>query len=269
MLVEARLAIVDGASGRYVVEASRDVTEQRRLEREAQEEMRLREQVMAVVAHDLRVPLTAIKGTADLLQRQLAAGRLDQNRLADQVARISHAAAGMATQIAEVLDAARMRSDQALTLERSPTDLVALAYHVVSQAQVGATGHIIHVETNLPELLGDWDGARLERVLGNLLANAIKYSPDGGSIAVQIDRESRAGRDWACVAVRDAGLGIPAADVRRVFDRYYRGANVVGRFPGEGIGLSGALQIVKQHGGTIDVQSAQGLGSTFTVRLPL
>jgi len=69
--------------------------------------------------------------------------------------------------------------------------------------------------------------------------------------------------------VRDGGLGIPATDLRRVFDPYYRGANVVGRFPGEGIGLSGALQIVQQHGVTIDVQSEEGQGSTFTVRLPL
>ena len=269
IVVEARLAVVDGPAGRYVVEASRDVTEQRRLQHEAQEEVRLREQVLAVVAHDLRVPLTAIKGTADLVQRQAVAGRLDPNRLADQAARISHAAAGMAAQIAEVLDAARVRAGQALTLERRPTDLVALAYRVASEAQVGTTSHTISVESTLPELVGEWDAARLERVVGNLLANAIKYSPDGGPIGVLIDQEQEGGRRWACLAVRDSGVGIPAAELHRVFDRYYRGANVVGRFPGEGIGLSGALHIVQQHGGTIDVQSKDGVGSTFSVRLPV
>ena len=84
-----------------------------------------------------------------------------------------------------------------------------------------------------------------------------------------IERERRADGDWACVAVIDRGLGIPAADLRRVFDRYYRGTNVVGHFPGEGIGLSGALHIAQQHGGTIDVESELGRGSTFTLRLPL
>jgi PAS domain S-box-containing protein len=268
IVVEARLALVDAEGGQYVVEASRDVTEQRRMQREAQEEMRLREQLLAVVAHDLRVPLTAIKGTADVLQRHIAAGRLDPNRLADQATRISQAAAAMASQIAEVLDAARLHAGEALTLERTRTDLVALTYRVVSQAQVAATEHRIRVDSALPELVGEWDAVRIERVLGNLLANAVKYSPDGGTITVQIDRESQGDREWARVAVRDQGVGIPAAALNRVFDRYYRAPNVVGRFPGEGIGLSGALPIVHQHGGSIDVQSQEGQGSTFTIRLP-
>jgi signal transduction histidine kinase len=85
---------------------------------------------------------------------------------------------------------------------------------------------------------------------------------------VLIERERRADGEWACVAVQDRGLGIPASDRGRIFDRYYRGANVVGRFPGEGIGLSGALHIA-QHGGTIDVESELERGSTFTLRLPL
>ena len=269
IIVDARLAVVDRDADRYVVAASRDVTEQRRLQREAQEEVRLREQLLAVVAHDLRVPLTAIKGTADVLQRQVATGRLDPNRLADQAARISQASADMASQIAEVLDAARLRSGQALTLEPSRTDLVALAYRVASQAQVGANDHTISVETTLRELVGEWDGARLERVLGNLIGNAIKYSPEGGSVRVLIERERRANGEWASVAVIDRGVGIPTADLRRVFDRYYRAGNVVGRFPGEGIGLSGALHIAQQHGGTIDVESELGRGSIFTLRLPL
>jgi CheY-like chemotaxis protein len=75
--------------------------------------------------------------------------------------------------------------------------------------------------------------------------------------------------DGACLSIVDHGVGTPAGDLGRVFDRYYRAPNVVGRFPGEGIGLSGSLHIVQQHGGTIEVQSTEGQGSTFTVRLPL
>jgi PAS domain S-box-containing protein len=271
IVVQARLALVEADAGQYVVEASRDVTEQRRIQHEAEEEVRVREQVLAVVAHDLRVPLTTIKGTADLIQQEALVGQLESNRLADQAARISSAAAGMASQIAEVLDAARLRAGRPLTLDRRLTDLVSIANRLATAMQAGATRHTIRVESVLPQLFGVWDTLRLERVLGNLLTNAIKYSPDGGPVTIHIHREERGAgdADWGVLAVRDCGIGIPAPDLGRVFERYHRGANVVGRFPGEGIGLSGALHIVEQHGGTIDVQSQEGRGSTFTVRLPL
>ena len=75
--------------------------------------------------------------------------------------------------------------------------------------------------------------------------------------------------EWAVLAVRDRGIGIPAADLPRIFERYHRAANAAGQFAGTGIGLAGARQIVEQHGGAIAVESAEGAGSTFTVRLPL
>jgi signal transduction histidine kinase len=109
---------------------------------------------------------------------------------------------------------------------------------------------------------------RLERVLENLLSNAIKYSPEGGSITVAIADEEIGG-PWAVLTVRDQGLGIPAADLPRVFERFQRARNVEGRIGGTGIGLASARQIVEQHGGTIAAESAEGTGSTFTVRLPL
>jgi signal transduction histidine kinase len=107
-------------------------------------------------------------------------------------------------------------------------------------------------------------------VLGNLLGNAVKYSPAGGEVAVRVVRERDAGgRAWAVVAVRDQGIGIPVADLPHVFERYRRGSNVGGRIVGSGVGLAGARQIVEQHGGTIAVASEEGRGSTFSLRLPL
>ena len=239
-----------------------------RLHREAQDEVRLREELLQVVAHDLRNPVTAIKATADLLGRQAAAGRLEPSRLADRLNTISNTAVRMDAQISELLDAARLRAGQPLELDRQPTDLVILARRIAAQVQQTATHHTIQFETPVVELLGEWDGTRLERVLGNLLGNAVKYSPDGGEIRLEVYPDQEPGQSWACVAVTDAGIGIPEAEQAHIFERYHRATNVVGRFPGEGIGLAGAKQVIEQHGGTISVASRQGQGSTFIVRLP-
>jgi PAS domain S-box-containing protein len=239
-----------------------------RLYREAQEAVGQREQLLAVVAHDLKNPLMAIKGSADLLRRQASAGRLDPGRLSGRLTMIGQAATAMTAQIGELLDAARLRAGEPLELDRRPTDLVALAHQVATQVQQMTVRHTVDVRAAVPELIGEWDPVRLERVLGNLLGNAVKYSPDGSEIRVEVRREEDQ-HAWACVEVRDRGIGIPAADLPHIFERYHRAANVVGRFPGEGIGLAGARQVIEQHGGTIDVYSHEGQGSTFTVRLPL
>src|SRR5262249_40316336 len=118
-------------------------------------------------------------------------------------------------------------------------------------------------------LIGDWDPVRLERVIANLLDNAIKYSPNGGTIVVTIRRDESAGRPGATLAVADQGIGIPAEDVPHVFERFHRGQNVVGRFAGTGFGLAIARQIVEQHGGSITVASVEGAGTTFSIWLPL
>ena len=174
----------------------------------------------------------------------------------------------MAAQIAELLDAARLRAGQPLDLVRRPTDLVELAYRVAAQAQATADRHAIEVAPEVPELVGEWDAARLERVLGNLLNNAVKYS-SGGEVTVRVWREERDGAPWACLAVTDRGLGIPAADRERIFAPYQRATNVEGRVPGTGLGLFGSKQIVEQHGGTIGVESVDGKGAMFFVDLPL
>jgi signal transduction histidine kinase len=106
-------------------------------------------------------------------------------------------------------------------------------------------------------------------VFDNLLSNAIKYSPSGGEITVEIERQLEPDAAWAVVRVRDEGLGIPSADQSRIFERFQRGGNVTGHIVGTGIGLAGSRGILRQHGGTIAVESREGEGSTFTVRLPL
>jgi signal transduction histidine kinase len=113
------------------------------------------------------------------------------------------------------------------------------------------------------------DGSRIERVVRNMLDNAIKYSPAGGDIVVHTRRDEDENGRWGVVTIEDRGLGIPASDLPYVFDRFRRGGNVQRHIAGSGIGLTGAKQIVAQHGGAISVQSVEGEGSTFTLRLPL
>lgn len=259
--VEARTALIETGGQQYVLEVTRDVTERRRIEAE-------RELLLGAVAHDLKTPLAAIKGSADLLQRLAGRERLTPEQVVNRTSMISTAVASMAAQIDQLLDAARLRAGEPIELVRRPTDLVALARRVVEQMRQ-TSGCPIAFEAAVPELVGAWDPARLERVLGNLLNNAIKYSPAEAEIRVGVDAEQQAGQTWACVTVQDRGVGIPAADLPRIFERYHRARNVVGRFHGEGIGLAGAKQVIEQHGGTIGAESREGEGSTFSVRLPL
>ncbi|MCX6021676.1 MAG: ATP-binding protein [Chloroflexi bacterium] len=158
-----------------------------------------------------------------------------------------------------------------LTLERTPTDLAALAECLTREHQRGAERHRIRLVRPTEPVTGEWDGARLERVIGNLLSNAVKYSPAGGDITVTVGREPGRGGalERAVLVVRDQGMGIPAADLPQVFERFHRGGNVVGQIAGTGIGLAGVRQIVEGHGGAIEVQSSEEQGTVFTVRLPL
>jgi signal transduction histidine kinase len=240
---------------------------ERRARADAEQAGRVRDQFMASVAHDLKHPLSAIKGYAQLLRRQAAGGRPpDPQRLAEGLKTVDDMATRATGLLDDLLDLARLQASQALSLVLRPTDLVALARRTAADHQHAAGQHHIRVETALPELLGVWDERRLERVLGNLVSNAIKYSPAGSAIAISVAEE---GGGWAVLAVRDQGMGIAAVDLPHVFEQFYRAGNVDGRVQGVGLGLASARQIVEQHGGTISVQSQEGHGATFTVRLPL
>jgi signal transduction histidine kinase len=120
-----------------------------------------------------------------------------------------------------------------------------------------------------PEIVGDWDDIRLQRVFSNLIDNAIKYSPKGGEIAVSLGRITQDAAALASVAVADNGIGIPEVDLPHIFERFYRAGNVAPNMHGTGIGLAGVKQIVEQHGGSIEVKSEEGIGTTVTVLLPL
>ncbi len=250
-------------------EAQRLADENARLYREAQEVLRTRDAFVGAISHDLKSPLTTVLGVTQLLDRRARREpAVESSRLLHSLGIVGAAGTRMLAMVSELVDLSRMQSGQPLELDLSPVDLVAAARRCVEETRQTARQHTIRLSAEVPELVGVWDRPRIERVIANLLSNAVKYSPNGGAVHVAVTREDE-GAGWAVLRVSDSGIGIPAAELPHVFERFYRGSNVAGRIAGAGIGLAGAKQIVDQHGGTISVESREGEGTTFTVRLPL
>ena len=237
---------------------------------EAEVAVRERDALFALISHDLNNPLAVIRGHVQWLYGQIRAGDSpDDEASAQGLARIDSMVTQMTMQLNELLDIAQLQAGQSLDLVRSSTDLVTLAHQVVVAYQSTTEHHCLTIDAPNLRVVGHWDGERLARVVGNLLANAIKYSPQGGTIQVALAREEVADDAWAILAVRDRGMGIPAADLPYIFEPFRRAGNIAGKIRGSGLGLASARQIVEAHGGTISVASTEGEGTTFTVRLPL
>ena len=274
-----------------------------RAREEAEAAVQLRDRVLTALSHDLRTPLTAINGYAQLLSRQASRIAAVDASLAAELEKgltaIVTAARRLARWSDEMTDVARLQVGQTLPLNPQPVDLVALVRRVVQEQQAIAPDNTVHVQTSVPELVGHWDGPRLERLLHNLVGNAIKYSTgtcadlhtDSADITVAVAAAPAMGERptsgqprgspavdtpaageepaaWAEITVRDTGIGIPAADLPSIFEPFTRGSNTQS-ITGTGVGLAVARRIVEEHGGSIHIASQEGAGTTVTVRLPL
>jgi PAS domain S-box-containing protein len=262
--VQENAAPIVAEDGRVIgaIATVRDISAQHELERQ-------KEEFLAAVAHDLKNPIAVLQGQAQLLRRRAERGPLEQERVREGLQLVENRARMMTGLIDQLLDVTRLRLGQELQLERQPVDLGALVQEVVQAAQQMTDDHELRVVLTAPELIGNWDRQRLIRVLENLLNNAIKYSPEGGEVIVSVAQDEADERGDAVVRVQDRGIGIPAKDLPHIFEQFYRAGNTAGRMVGTGIGLAGARQIVEQHGGTLTVESEEGRGSTFALRLPL
>jgi signal transduction histidine kinase len=181
---------------------------------------------------------------------------------------IAVTATRVASQVEELMDIASLQAGQVLKLNQTPRDLLPLVQRVVESCQQLSTWHTITLTTTEEHLRCHVDELRLERVFGNLLTNAIKYSPQGGDVQVRVVQETHEGQTWAVLSITDHGVGIPGEDLPTIFDAFRRGSNVSNSIAGTGLGLASARQIIEQHGGTIAVQSEVEAGSTFTIWLP-
>jgi signal transduction histidine kinase len=235
----------------------------------AEEAIRQRDGFLAAAAHDLRDPLTVILGTGQLLRKRAHdADAPDAERWSAAVGSIESAARRLAAQVDQLLDVTFTESGRPLGLRRVPADLVVLVRHIVAEREGIYTRHQFRVEANPEQLIGSFDPVRVERVVDNLVSNAVKYSPLGGAVALALRCQSTTNGTWGVLTVRDEGLGIPAADLPHVFEPFRRASNV-GPISGRGIGLASARRIVEQHGGRIAVTSHEGTGTTVVVWLPL
>jgi PAS domain S-box-containing protein len=244
-----------------VVAIFQDITEINRVDQQ-------KDDFVATVSHDLKSPITAVQGHAQMLQR--FARRVhgpDGKRLLDGLNRIESSSRQMVQILDDLVDLAYLAIHQQLAIRAEPTDLAALVRDTAADYSERAEAHPIRLEIE-DELVGNVDGPRLRRVLDNLLSNAIKYSPEGGEIALRLARLERNAQPWVRIQVVDQGVGIPASDLPHIFDRYSRGGNV-GGIKGTGLGLAGVRQIVLQHGGTTEIESQEQHGTTVTVELPL
>ena len=247
-----------GSDGQILlaVVVHRDVTALRQLER-------TKEEYLALISHDLRSPLTAVHGLAQVLQRKLENDtKLEGNHL-KQVTGIVTNAKRMNTMIEELLESSRLEMGPML-LRKEAVDLVGLVEAVVER--LGDDRVRVHATPDGSPLVIPIDTERLERVLANLITNALKYSPSDATVEVRIGRQG----DEAVVSVIDAGAGIPAADLSRVFERFARiGASHHGAtIEGYGLGLYIVRLIIDAHGGRIWAESEVGHGSCFSFALP-
>ncbi|MEX2446056.1 MAG: sensor histidine kinase [Dehalococcoidia bacterium] len=231
--------------------------------------VRVHGEAVTQLAHDLKNPLTVIASTAQLVERQVREGAgMDAAKVARYMASIREATGKASADIDASTDLARWQSGEGVVLDRKRVDLVTMLRDLVDRHRELSDVHRVVLVTELAELAEEWDGPRLERAFGNLLNNAIKYSPDGGEVRVEASVEQSEDGDWAVVRVSDQGMGIPPDALDRIFDRFYRATNAIEGFAGTGLGLSGVQHIVDAHGGTVQVESAVGEGTAFTIRIP-
>ena len=169
----------------------------------------------------------------------------------------------------ELIAAARSRlsagGGSQTPLERETLDIVALVREVLDGCKERGARRHLHLEHHAPVLAGQWNGELLRTAIGNILDNAVKFSPEGADVHVRINRDD----DSAVVEVEDQGLGIPARDVPHICERFYRAENVVGRYKGAGVGLFEARAAIARHDGSLVVKATEGSGTIISVHLPL
>jgi PAS domain S-box-containing protein len=239
--------------------------ENARLYSAAQEAVRAREVFLSVASHELKTPLTTLLGNAQLFLRRSERERSLNERDSRSLRLVVDQAYRLNRMIGALLDLSRLQAGQ-LSIERAPVDLGALIQRVVEEAQTGLERHTLAYVPPNDQLAIVGDELRLEQVIQNLVQNAIKYSPKGGPVEVRAVRRGT----MACISVTDQGIGIPQAALSRLFTRFYRAPNVDPQhISGMGVGLYVVKEIVSLHGGEVEVESQEGVGSTFTICLPL
>jgi signal transduction histidine kinase/PAS domain-containing protein len=245
------------------VENAKLYTEQVEARKKVEDLSRLKDEFLSIASHELRTPVTSIKGYT-----QLAKTLIRENDLAtseeyldialDQIDRMSRL-------ILELLDVSRIETGR-LEIRREPIDWPAFVRDVVHRHHTAVSDRRFHIDITAQPRIVYGDRDRLEQVLGNLLENAVKYSPDGSDVFVSVQDKVES----VVTSVCDRGIGIPTDELNQVFERFHRGRHVSSsNYGGLGLGLYITKQIIERHSGTIWVESVEGSGTTFYFSLPV
>jgi signal transduction histidine kinase len=248
-----RVAVTGPREIRAVAEAFNQMSEHVRAEQSAQQDF------VANVSHDLKTPLTSIQGFSQAIIDGAAADPVKAAQIIyDEAARLNRL-------VTELTDLTRLQAGR-LSMRATPIDLGQLTAAVAQRLTVVARDKGVRLRVDaaaMPEIAGDGD--RLAQVLNNLIGNAIKYTPAGGGVGVRTEVR----RHGVAVVIQDTGVGIPPAELERIFERFYQVDKARGPQRGTGLGLAIVREIVHAHGGTITVESpGVNQGSTFTVWFP-
>ena len=262
--VDVRLSPIETARGICVLAAVVDVTDRKRLEFSLRDQVKQRDRFLAVLSHELRNPMAAILNAASLLGRimdDLPAGQPPCDVIRRQ-------ASQMAAILDDLSDVSRVTQGK-INLRREVTDLTRLGKEAIEAVGPLLAAHRHHLDLEIADepLWADVDRSRVLQIIGNLLTNAVKYTPDGGQLSLSLSREGR----QAVIRVRDNGRGIPPQLANTIFDMFVQSQDTLDRSEGGmGLGLTLVRSLVALHEGTIEVFSrGDHQGSEFVVRLPL
>jgi two-component system phosphate regulon sensor histidine kinase PhoR len=257
---DGRVLAVSAApiSGEGALLVARDVTERVHLDE-------TRRDFVANVSHEIKTPLTAIRGYAETLRD----GALEEVPVARKfIDRILGQCGRLEALLSDLLPLARMEAAEEQELELEPVDLVGMIRRLAEVVRPRAAKRDIGIELDLPDVPPPLQGdpEMLEQLVSNLIENAVKYNRDGGSVRVALE----VGGEALVLCVKDTGIGIPSESIPRVFERFYRVDKGRARDEGgTGLGLALVKHATRLHGGRVDLQSQLGIGSTFRVQLPL
>jgi signal transduction histidine kinase len=239
MLLNAHRVELEGKFKDRILLAIEDITERRAIEQR-------KDDFLSIASHELKTPLTTVIGYVQMMQRLIPENASDKLRSVVEktgmyVDRLNQLLTGL-------LDVSRIQTvSEAVEGMQTATP----GYHIITKGTVGI------------QYFGD--ESHLTQVLTNLISNAIKYSPDAKEVEVYISMVS----DFIKVSIRDYGMGIKEEELKKIFERFYRVGAIQRKFPGMGIGLYICDQIIKNHGGSLWVESELGIGSVFSFTLPV
>jgi PAS domain S-box-containing protein len=257
------LAEVLAERAALAIENAKLYTEQVEARRKVEDLSRLKDEFLSIASHELRTPVTSIKGYTQLAktlirEQDLATSEEYLDIALDQIDRMSRL-------IVELLDVSRIETGR-LEIRREPIPWITFVRDVVHRHHTAVSDRRFHLNAPGRDAVVVGDRDRLEQVLGNLLENAVKYSPDGSEIFVDVQERG----DQIVTSVCDRGIGIPNDELSQVFERFHRGRQVSStNYGGLGLGLYIARQIVERHSGAIWVESKEGSGTTFSFSLPV